>query len=271
MTSGSHPRGREAGNQQGERIHKVLAKAGVGSRRQIERWIREGRIEVEGEPAQIGQRLGGDEAVRVDGRTVPLREASAGESRVLAYYKPEGEVSTRSDPGGRPTIFDRLPEPPHGRWVVAGRLDFNSTGLTLFCTDGELAGRLMHPRYGIEREYAVRVRGDPSAEVLARLLEGVELEDGRAAFDEIRPAGGTGRNRWYHVVLREGRQRVVRRLWASQGVTVSRLIRVRFGPVQLPPGLRTGESVELSRREREGLYRAVGLAGGRRARNGKRS
>jgi 23S rRNA pseudouridine2605 synthase len=243
-----------------ERLQKLLARAGYGSRREIDSWIAAGRITVDGEVAQPGQRITGREHIRIDGRTIALA-ATVGrqKQRTLLYHKPVGELAARSDPQGRPTVFDNLPVIRTGRWISVGRLDLNTAGLLLFTTDGDLANRLMHPSYEIEREYAVRVLGDVGEQVIGHLLQGVELEDGMAAFDKIEDAGGRGVNHWYHVTLKEGRNREVRRLWESQGVQVSRLIRVRFGPISLPRGLRPGKYRELVRQEVTALYRSVGL------------
>ena len=238
------------------RIHKVLAQAGIGSRRRIEAWIREGRITVNGKQCQPGDRITLHDKVRLDGELVHL-EAPVGKTRILAYHKPAGEVCTRSDEKGRPTVFAALPALRHGRWITIGRLDLNTTGLLLFTNNGELAHRLMHPAGGIEREYAVRVFGEVRPSALKKLLHGVELEDGRAAFDSIHEAGGQGRNHWYHVVIREGRNREVRRLWESQGIAVSRLMRVRFGPCQLPRSLRPGQYREFTRAEVNEFLAAV--------------
>jgi 23S rRNA pseudouridine2605 synthase len=241
-----------------EKLQKVLARAGLGSRRQIERWIEEGRVTIDGQPATLGARVTPHQALRVDGRMVPAHAVQP-KPRILIYHKPEGEVCTRSDPQGRPTVFDKLPALRGARWITVGRLDFNTSGLLLFTTDGELANRLMHPSREIEREYAVRVLGKISDEMLARLKEGVMLEDGPARFDAITDAGGTGANRWYHVTLKEGRNREVRRLWEAVGVQVSRLMRIRFGPVQLPPHFHTGRTVELDDDAAAALYEHVGL------------
>ncbi len=208
-----------------ERLQKFLARMGLGSRRQIEDWIRQGRITVNGVVAQLGNQVNGAEKIQIDGRPIQVRPFGQ-RRRVLAYYKPVGEVTSRHDPEGRPTIFEHLPLLRDSRWVAVGRLDLNTQGLLLLTNDGELANRLMHPSSQIEREYAVRVLGEVPLEMLKRLREGVALEDGVARFDEIREAGGEGANHWYHVILREGRHREVRRLWESQGVTVSRLTRV---------------------------------------------
>ena len=243
-----------------ERLQKILARAGYGSRREIESWIAAGRISVAGEVAQLGLCVSGREQIQIDGRTVALEAAVNRQTqRTLLYHKPAGELTTRSDPEGRPTVFDHLPVIRTGRWISVGRLDLNTAGLLLLTTDGELANRLMHPSYEIDREYAVRVLGQIGAPVFERLLRGVELEDGKAAFASIDDAGGRGANHWYHVILKEGRNREVRRMWESQGVKVSRLIRVRFGPVSLPRRLRPGKYQELVRQEVNALYRSVDL------------
>ena len=241
----------------GEKLHKVLARAGLGSRRAIEDWIRAGRVKVNGEPAEIGARISDSDVVHVDGRRVRLAPSRPA-LRVLAYHKPAGEVCTRRDPEGRPTVFDHLPKIRGARWVAVGRLDVSTSGLILFTNDGELANRLMHPSAAIEREYAVRVRGNVGAEVLARLQKGVALEDGMARFDAIVPAGGSGANQWFHVVIKEGRKREVRRLWASQGVDVGRLMRVRYGNVALSRTLRAGRFADLEVSEIDALCDLVG-------------
>lgn len=242
-----------------ERIQKVLARAGLGSRRTIETWISAGRVQVNGQPATLGDRVGPDDRLLVDGKPVRVDWRSAPSFRLLAYYKPDGEICTRRDPEGRKTVFAQLPRLKQGRWVALGRLDINSQGLMLFTTDGELANKLLHPSAAIEREYAVRVRGRVSRAMQQALTRGVELEDGPAHFDAIRDAGGEGSNHWYHVVINEGRQREVRRLFESQGLAVSRLTRVRFGPVQLPRGRRAGEFWDLDRDERAALLQAAGI------------
>lgn len=253
-----------------EKLHKVLARAGLGSRRQVERWIAEGRVSVDGRRASIGDRIGGRERIRVDGRPVRLSEAGA-VLRVLRYHKAAGEVCTRRDPEGRPTVFEHLPRIAGSRWVAVGRLDLNTSGLLLFTNDGELAGRLMHPSCEVPREYAVRVREGLTSEIRRRLLRGVRLEDGVARFDSIVDAGGSGTNRWFKVVLREGRNREVRRLWESQGIAVSRLIRVRFGPIALPRGLSPGRYEYLGRDECAALLEAAGLDRSRLRREANRA
>lgn len=235
----------------GERLQKLLAAAGLGSRREIEGWIRAGRLSVKGVVATLGMRAAALADVRLDGQAlrvrVPTVPAGGAGSEVLLYHKPLGEVTTRSDPQRRPTVFDRLPTPRGGgRWVVVGRLDVNTTGLLLFTTDGALAHRLMHPSGGIEREYLVRVRGQPAERDLARLRAGLTLEDGLARFERIEPAAAPreaaaqGAHHWYRVTLREGRNREVRRLWQAAGFEVGRLQRVRFGSLQLPRSLAPG-------------------------------
>jgi 23S rRNA pseudouridine2605 synthase len=242
-----------------EKLQKVLAQAGIGSRREMERWIAQGRVTVNGQKATLGDRVEAGQEIRVDGRVIPMPAVLAAPRRMLAYHKPEGEVCTRSDPEGRPTVFQGLPSLRHGRWVAVGRLDLNTSGLLLLTTDGELANRLMHPRYALEREYAVRVLGDLSPEVLTQLRAGVMLEDGPARFETIVDAGGSGANHWYHVTLREGRYREVRRIWEAVGGRVSRLIRVRYGPVRLPRNLRPGRWRELESALVTELAEAAGL------------
>ncbi len=239
-----------------QKLQKLLAQIGLGSRREVEEWIAAGRVSVNGVPAHIGQRIGFGDRVRANGRQVNLRFAPRA-PRVLLYHKQEGEIVSRADPEGRVSVFDHLPRIGGGRWVAIGRLDFNTEGLLLFTSSGDLANRLMHPRYEIEREYAVRIIGELSPEQDARLREGVELEDGIAHFNQLVSGGGEGTNRWYHVILSEGRNREVRRMFEAVGVTISRLIRVRFGPVALPPRLRRGMCVELSEEEVRGLMKAL--------------
>jgi 23S rRNA pseudouridine2605 synthase len=226
--------------ERGERLQKLLAAAGLGSRREIERWIREGRLVVDGKPAELGQRATAASQIVLDGKPLVLQQAAPAH-QVLVYHKPMGEVSTRRDPQNRPTVFERLPEVREGRWIIIGRLDVNTTGLLLFTTDGALAHRLMHPSSEIQREYLVRIRGKPSPAVLDRLQDGVQLEDGAARFDRIEAGEATASHAWYRVVLHEGRNREVRRLWEAVGFEVSRLIRLRFGPCKLPDDLRPGQ------------------------------
>lgn len=242
-----------------ERIQKLLATAGVGSRREIERMIEAGRITVNGEVATLGGKAHWGDTIALDGKPLRLEQRSESLQRVIVYHKPEGEVCTRSDPEGRPTVFDKLPHVRAARWIAVGRLDINTSGVLLMTTDGELANKLMHPSSEIEREYATRVLGNVDDELLKRLAQGVELEDGIARFNTIRDAGGQGANHWYHVTLNEGRNREVRRLWESQGVKVSRLIRVRFGFITLRRGLKAGEFDELNRDSINELRQLVGL------------
>jgi 23S rRNA pseudouridine2605 synthase len=229
-----------------EKIQKVLANAGLGSRRQIEEWLRQGRIAVNGEIAKLGDRITSDAKIKVDNREVKLIKSTAQKCRVLLYHKPEGQICTRHDPEGRPTVFDQLPMLRNGRWITIGRLDFNTSGVLLLTNNGELANRLMHPSSGIEREYAVRIQGEVTPAMLKLMKKGVSLEDGMAHFEHIIDAGGEGTNHWYHVMVKEGRNRLVRRLWESQGVTVSRLIRIRFGTITLPRMLPRGRWNELT-------------------------
>ncbi len=232
-----------------ERLQKILARAGLGSRRTIESWIKAGRVSVNGRIAQLGDGAREGDRIAVDGRLVPLDRRLAPPTRVLAYYKPAGLLCTRQDPEGRPTVYERLPKLSRGRWIGIGRLDCMSAGLLLFTNDGALAYRLMHPSSRVEREYAVRVLGRVEDDVIKRLLDGVELEDGWARFGSIVDAGGQGTNHWFRVTLCEGRNREVRRLWESQGITVSRLIRIRYGSVVLPRDKRPGEGWELTEAE----------------------
>ncbi len=244
-----------------ERLQKVMARAGLGSRRQVEDWIRAGRVQVNGQPAELGQKVGEGDSLTIDGKPVSVRASTAARDRprVLVYHKPVGEVTTRSDPEGRPTVFDQIPELKTGRWITIGRLDLNTSGLLLFTTHGDLAHRLMHPSSEIEREYAVRVLGEVSPQMLKALTVGVDLEDGKAHFDSIVDAGGSGANHWYHVVLREGRNREVRRLWESQGLKISRLQRVRYGPIELPRRVSPGKWEELDAQGIALLFAAASL------------
>ncbi|WP_338085992.1 23S rRNA pseudouridine(2605) synthase RluB [Limnobaculum eriocheiris] len=244
-----------------EKLQKVLANSGHGSRREIEAMIQAGRISVDGKIATLGDRIEVNASIRVriDGHVVALRETEETVCRVLAYYKPEGELCTRKDPEGRPTVFDRLPKMRASRWVAVGRLDVNTSGLLLFTTDGELANRLMHPSREVEREYAVRVFGQVDEDKIKQLRKGVQLEDGMAAFRTISFQGGEGINQWYNVTLTEGRNREVRRLWEAVDVQVSRLIRIRYGALGLPKGLPRGGWTELDLNATNYLREMVGL------------
>ena len=236
----------------GDKIHKVLAQAGFGSRRAMEERIRAGEVTVNGKVASIGDRVTPADRIKVGERVV--RWAPEGQlPRVLLYHKPEGEIVSNDDPQGRPTVFAKLPPARDAKWLAIGRLDFNTSGLLIFTTSGDLANRMMHPRFEVEREYAVRVLGEATSERLEAMCTGVELEDGVARFEFLQEEGGEGANRWFRVLLREGRNRVVRRLFESQGLTVSRLMRVRFGVVTLPPWLKRGQFIALSSADVERL------------------
>ena len=254
----------ESGQVEGERLHKVLANAGIGSRRDMEDWIISGRVSVNGQPAHIGQLVGKGDRVKVNGKLINLRFDPDRLPKVLMYHKQEGEIVSKSDPEGRPTVFENLPRIRGGRWINVGRLDFNTSGLLLFTTSGELANRLMHPRYQIMREYAVRVLGELEDDARHQLLDGVPLEDGEARFTTMEDAGGEGANHWFRVTLAEGKNREVRRMFEAVGVTVSRLMRVRYGPLILPPGLKRGRVQELNEAQVQALIEAVGM--GRRTR-----
>jgi 23S rRNA pseudouridine2605 synthase len=222
------------------RLQKLMAAAGLGSRRSIEQWIRDGRVTVGGRVAQLGDRAGAADEVFLDGRRLDLQGPNLSTRELLLYHKPVGEVTTRSDPQGRPTVFERLPQPGAGRWITVGRLDVNTSGLLLLTTDGELAHRLMHPSSEIDREYLVRVRGRPSPFAVNQLVEGVALEDGPARFDSIVEHETDGSHTTFRVVLHEGRNREVRRIWSAIGFEVSRLLRIRYGPIELPRDLGPG-------------------------------
>ncbi len=242
-----------AGPAGGERLHKVLARTGIGSRREVEVWIREGRVSVDGKVAHTGQVVTPRSRISVDGKPVRLSQPRHG--KVLVYHKPAGRICTRSDLAGRPTVFEQLPRLRGSKWVTVGRLDFNTSGLLLVTTDGELANRLAHPSAGLEREYLCRVQGEVSKDFLRRLRAGIDL-DGRAArFESVTAeGGGGGRNRWYRVVITEGRYREVRRMWAAGGYQVSRLIRVRYGPVRLPRDLKPGSYRNIDAEALRALY-----------------
>ena len=256
-TQGRGARNQEKEVFEPERLHKVLANAGIASRREIEEWIIAGRISVNGEPAHLGQLVGAKDRVKVNGKLVNLHVTSQRRPRVLLYHKPEGEIVSRDDPEGRTSIFDALPRVRGGRWVTVGRLDINTSGLLLLTTSGDLANRLMHPSARLEREYAVRVLGELTEDAKHDLLDGVMLDDGLAAFSSLTEAGGEGANRWYHATIFEGRNREVRRMFESVGCTVSRLIRIRYGDFILPPWLKRGQHRELGDEEISGLMRGL--------------
>ncbi|RUO19278.1 23S rRNA pseudouridine(2605) synthase RluB [Aliidiomarina iranensis] len=242
-----------------EKLQKVLARSGHGSRRELETMISEGRIRVDGHVATLGERVTATADIRIDGHHVKVRNAEEQPCRVLVYHKPEGELVTRKDPEGRATVYERMPYVNAARWIAVGRLDINTSGLLLMTTDGELANRLMHPSYEVEREYAVRVFGEVGEAQIQRLLKGVKLEDGVSKFKKIKRRGGEGMNQWFHVILTEGKNREVRRLWESQGCTVSRLMRVRMGDLLLPKGLVQGGWMELQTEQVNYLRRLVEL------------
>jgi 23S rRNA pseudouridine2605 synthase len=249
------------------KLQKVLAEQGYGSRREMEKWIEAGRVKVNGEVAHLGQRVTGEDKISVDGRAVGRKAQQP--SRVLLYNKPAGVVCTRRDPEGRPTVFDKLPELGRGRWISVGRLDIASSGLLLLTNDGTLANRMMHPSTGLDREYAVRINGFLSEAEIEQILAGVEDDGELLRFSDIQHYAGGGSNHWYHVALMEGKNREIRRVFDCLGYTVSRLKRVRFGPVVLPSRLSRGKAEELSRDDLESLYRLLKLpppmAGGPKA------
>ena len=241
-----------------ERLQKALARMGFGSRREIERWIEQGRVKLNGAVAALGVKVKDGDRTEFNGKRIVIRAPKA-EVRVLVYNKPVGQVCSRKDEKGRPSVFENLPKITNARWVSVGRLDINTSGLILFTNDGELANSLMHPSNEVEREYAVRVRGEVTDEKLSQLKKGVLLEDGPANFDNIEDVGGDGSNHWYHVILREGRNREVRRLWEAVDAQVSRLIRVRYANVRLPRDLRQGKSVDLELKDVKQIMQSVGL------------
>lgn len=230
------------------KLQKLLAQKGLGSRREMEALIAAGEVSVNGKIAVVGDRVGAEDVVRIGKRVIRLNlEESL--PKVLLYHKPEGEIVSRHDPEGRPSVFDKLPHLRSSKWIAIGRLDFNTSGLLVFTTDGVLANRLMHPRFEVEREYAVRILGELTAEQMTQLTTGVELADGPAAFSYLAEQGGEGVNHWYRVILKEGKNREVRRMFEAIGLTVSRLMRVRFGPINLPPRIKRGQWLELEEKE----------------------
>ncbi len=245
----------------GEKLQKALATAGFGSRREMEKHIQAGEVQVNGKMAHLGERVNPKDTLKWHGQTYVVPEPWKKEVRVILYNKPEGQVSSRQDPEGRETVFTSLPSLSKGRWVSVGRLDINTSGLMLFTDDGELANRLMHPSSGVDREYLVRIQGEVSDEAITRLKQGVELDDGPARFTDVvrSKTDSNGVNSWYHCAVMEGRNREVRRLWESQELRVSRLKRVRFGPIVIPPFVKPGQWIDLSEKEVSELHRRVGL------------
>lgn len=238
------------------KLQKILAQSGLGSRREMEALIAAGQVSINGKIAKLGDRVEARDLIRVNRRIIRIN-SSTRLPRVLLYHKPEGEIVSRHDPEGRPSVFEKLPKLKSSRWIAIGRLDFNTSGLLIFTTSGGLANRLMHPRFQIEREYAVRIVGRLTPEQKSQLLTGIELQDGLAKFSDLSEQGGEGTNRWYHVILKEGRNREVRRMFEALGLTVSRLIRVRFGPINLPPRLKRGMWHELDESETNHLLELV--------------
>ena len=249
-------------NEHGEKLQKVLAQAGVGSRREMEEWIAAGRVTVNGEPATVGMRVFEGDLLRTDKRTVHVQaQADKEPPRVLLYHKQEGEIVSRDDPENRTNVFEKLPTLRGMKWIAIGRLDFNTSGLLIFTTSGELANRLMHPRFEVEREYAVRVQGQMTPEQMRQMTkEGITLEDGNVIFEKLTDEGGEGFNHWYRLVLKEGRNRVVRRTFEALGLTVSRLMRVRFGIINLPPSIKRGKMAELGTGEVKMILDWVGIS-----------
>jgi 23S rRNA pseudouridine2605 synthase len=241
------------------KLQKVLADAGIGSRRDMEELIISGRVSINGMPAHVGQRITDDDQVRINGKLLQRKKLTPTVPRIVIYHKPAGEIVSHSDPEGRPTVFDKLPFTRKGKWLAVGRLDFNTEGLLILTTSGDIANKMMHPRYGHEREYAVRVLGEVTDAQLKQLTEGIQLEDGLATFSKVEHLGGEGANRWLRVIISEGRNREVRRMFEAIGLTVSRLIRVRFGPVILPSQLKRGKSAEWERPQVLQLMRELGL------------
>jgi 23S rRNA pseudouridine2605 synthase len=242
-----------------QKLQKVLAQAGLGSRRAMEEMIKTGRVKVNGEVATLGMRVGTEDLIQVGRRQIKFKVTTR-LPRVILYHKPEGEIVSRDDPAGRRSVFEKLPVIRSAKWLAIGRLDFNTGGLLIFTTSGDLANRLMHPRFEVEREYAVRLFGALTPSQIAELRRGVRLSDGEARFEDLREQGGEGRNRWYRIMLKEGRNRVVRRMFEALGIQVSRLMRVRFGIVELPPRLKRGAWIELKESEIKQLVDWAGAA-----------
>lgn len=242
-----------------EKLQKIIAHAGLASRREAEVWIKNGRVSVNGSIAELGDRAGIKDKIRVDGKLIQVTAKESFQRRMLAYHKPEGEICSRKDPEGRPTVFDTLPSIKNGRWLNVGRLDINTSGLIFFTNDGELANRLMHPSHQILRKYAVRVRGEVTDEILKHLVRGVELEDGIAKFESIDDVGGEGSNHWYNVTLREGKNREVRRMWEAFDVQVSRLHRIQYGHFELPRSIKRGRWAELDSNDLQQFENMTGL------------
>lgn len=249
----------QGSDKKSEKLQKILANAGLGSRREIEKWIAAGRVSVNGSIVELGERATDKDTIRVDGRVIIIKPSDEVYTRILAYHKPLDEVSTQKDPEDRPTVFDSLPRTSFGRWVSIGRLDINTTGLLLFTNNGELAHRLMHPSYQVERKYAVRIHGEVTDEIIKNLKSGVLIDGDMCQFNYIQAGGGEGANQWYEVGLSEGKNREVRKLWVSQGVDVSRLIRIQYGPVELPKSLSRGRWKDLDEAEIEKVAQLVDL------------
>lgn len=238
------------------KLQKLLAHKGLGSRREMETLIASGEVSVNGKTATLGDRAGPGDVIRIGRRVIRVHEEEL--PKVLLYHKPEGEIVSRHDPEGRPSVFDKLPHLRSSKWIAIGRLDFNTSGLLIFTNDGTLANRLMHPRFEMEREYAVRILGELTEEQMKQLTTGVQLEDGQAAFTYLADQGGEGANHWYRIILKEGKNREVRRMFEAIGITVSRLMRVRFGPLNLPPRIKRGQWLELDEKETRRLLSLIG-------------
>jgi 23S rRNA pseudouridine2605 synthase len=238
------------------KLQKLLAHKGLGSRREMETLIASGEVSINGKTATLGDRAGPGDVIRIGRRVIRVHEEEL--PKVLLYHKPEGEIVSRHDPEGRPSVFDKLPHLRSSKWIAIGRLDFNTSGLLIFTNDGTLANRLMHPRFEMEREYAVRILGELTEEQMKQLTTGIQLEDGQAAFTYLADQGGEGANHWYRIILKEGKNREVRRMFEAIGITVSRLMRVRFGPLNLPPRIKRGQWLELDEKETRRLLSLIG-------------